>query len=74
MSKKQVMKIDDLNVWANCKIQVINEETMKYETIAEVPYTPKHIKQAMKKNNVKSAWIYFMGERTYQFIEKVSAR
>lgn len=74
MNKKQTINLDNLNVWANCKIQFINEETNKFQTVCEVPYTPKHVKIAMKKHNMKSAWIWFMGERTYQFVDEIVCR
>lgn len=59
--------IENLNVWVNCKIQVINEDTWKYQTVCECLWTPKEIKKAMKKHNLKAAWIWVMGDRTYQF-------
>lgn len=59
--------IDNLNVWVTCKIQIINEDTWKYQTIDEVPWTPKHIKQAMKKHKLASAWIWVMGDRELKF-------
>ena len=53
----------NLNVWASCKIQQINEDTFKWETIAECAYTPNAIRKELKKHGLEFAWINVLGNR-----------
>ena len=55
------------NIWPNCKIQVINHETNRWQTVAECLWTPNAIKATIKRLKIKNAWVLFMGERTPQF-------
>ena len=49
--------VKNLNVWVTCKLQVINEDTMKWETLAEINDTPNSIKSYMKKHNLTFVWV-----------------
>ena len=55
--------LDNLNIVAGCKVQMINEKSRKWETLGTDSYTPKHINDFMKKNKMKWVWVYFCGER-----------
>lgn len=67
MNKKQTLaqktNLSELVITAGCYIQVINEATWKYQTVAEVVYTPYAINQALKKNKLQSAWVNVYGTR-----------
>lgn len=66
----QKTNLDQLNVFASCRIQIINETTWKYQTIAEVVYTPYAINQALKKSKLQSAWINLNGNRELWMVSK----
>lgn len=54
--------LSNMNVVGGCKFQIINEDTMKWETLGTDAYTPKHINDFMKKNNLKWVWVNFLGQ------------
>lgn len=74
MSSKQTLaqktNLSSLTVTAGCRIQVINEDTWKYETVAEVVYTPYAINQALKKHKLQSAWVNLYGSRELWSVSK----
>lgn len=53
------------NVVPGCRIQVINEDTMRWETIASVDYTPKAIQVALKTHGLASAWVQWQCGREF---------
>lgn len=63
----QKNKFDSLNIVAGCKVQQINEDTMKWETIGEVLYTPYSINQFMKQHKLASVWVNILGSREMWF-------
>ena len=62
--------LKDLVVTAGCRVQVINETTWKYETVAEVVYTPYAINEALKQNKLQSAWVSLYGDRELWTVSK----
>ena len=64
MAKKQnaskSSNLKNLVVTAGCKVQVINEKTFQWQTIAETCYTPRHINEVLKTNKLTSAWVVWM--------------
>lgn len=66
----QKTNLDQLVVTAGCRIQVVNEETWKYETIAETVYTPYAINQVLKKHKLQSAWVNLFGNRELWMVSK----
>ena len=42
---------NDYNAVPTCKLQVINDKTMRWETLAEIPDTPRYVEQALKELN-----------------------
>jgi hypothetical protein len=59
-----------MNIVGGCKFQMINEKSMKWETLGTDSYTPKHINDFMKKNKMKWVWVYFCGEREIWNVSK----
>lgn len=53
------------NVTAGCKIQVINENTMKWDTLAEVAYTPAQINKVLNKYGLLNGWVLWLGGREF---------
>lgn len=43
----------------DCKIQIINESTMKWKTLAVVTDTPRHINEAVKElsGKYRNLWV-----------------
>lgn len=68
MAKKQTApSIANLNVVAGCIIRVIDEKSqddweapIKWITLGETAYTPKHINDVLKAANVDCAWVNWM--------------
>jgi len=66
----QKTELAKLSVWTECKIQRINEDTMKWETIGKTTYTPYHINEFLKANKLKSIWVNVLGNREMWFVGK----
>ena len=60
----------NLNIVAGCRVQIINFETERYQTIAETVYTPRHINDVLKSHKLQSAWIYWLGGRELWHVGK----
>jgi len=44
-------------IWTGCKVQIINESTGKFDTIAQCIYTPRAINDAMKQHGLTTCWV-----------------
>lgn len=56
-----VEKLDNLNIWTNCKFKIIDTNTMKWKTISSVLDTPKHIqeeKDRLESKGYKNLWVF----------------
>jgi hypothetical protein len=73
MSAAKTSNLNQLNVWASARIQIIDETNIErpvYRTIAETMYTPRHINDALKANGLKSAWVQWTCGRELWFSGK----
>lgn len=45
----------------SCRLRVINEQTRRWDTLETLPYTPRHINDALKRHGMSWGFVAFAG-------------
>jgi hypothetical protein len=63
----QKSNLDNLTINPDCTVRIIDDSVCPpvWKTIGKCTYAPNPIKAIMKKNGVKMAWVFFLGQKEF---------